>query len=208
MTDFPARGLYAITPAGVHAPAALRSAVADAIAGGAKAIQYRDKSADRTRRQEEASALAALCRARGVPLIINDDIELAVQVGADGVHVGEHDTGLADARAALGDQSVIGVSCYRSLSKAKAAESGGADYVAFGSVYPSPTKPGAPLCPIEVLASARAQLSIPRVAIGGITADNAGPLLSSGADLLAVVQAVFGAPDIRAAAARFARLFD
>lgn len=208
MTGFPARGLYAITPAGVYTPAALQSAVADAIAGGARAVQYRDKSADRTRRQHEASALAALCRARGVPLIINDDIELAVQVGADGVHIGNHDTALADARAALGDRAFVGVSCYGSLALARAAQSGGADYVAFGSVFSSSTKPGAPLCPMAVLSSARDQLHIPRVAIGGITADNGGAVLRSGADLLAVIQAVFGAPDIRAAAARFAQLFD
>lgn len=201
------RGLYAITRQGPHPPGALVSEVALAVEGGAVAIQYRDKSEDHARRREEASELKALCCARGVPLIVNDDIELAAAVRADGVHLGRDDAQLHVARDRLGCEVVIGISCYASLERAVAAERSGADYVAFGRFFPSATKPGAPACPISVLEAAADTLSIPVAAIGGINADNGAILVNAGADLLAVIDAVFGRGDVRAAAARIARLF-
>jgi thiamine-phosphate pyrophosphorylase len=200
-------GLYAITRQGPHPPGALVSEVALAVEGGAVAIQYRDKSEDHARRWEEASELKALCCARGVPLIVNDDIELAAAVGTDGVHLGRDDAQLHVARERLGSEAVIGVSCYASLERAVAAEQSGADYVAFGRFFPSATKPGAPACPISVLEAAADTLSIPVAAIGGINADNGAILVNAGADLLAVIDAVFGRGDVRAAAARIAHLF-
>lgn len=201
------RGLYAITREGPHSPGALETAVAQAIAGGAVVIQYRDKSDDRARRHEEASKLKAICSTRGTPLIVNDDIELAAAVDADGVHLGREDAVLDLARDRLGSDCIIGVSCYASLECACEAERAGADYVAFGSFFPSVTKPDAPPCPLTVLEAARDTLVIPVAAIGGITADNGAALVEAGADLLAVIDAVFGQSDVRAAAARLAELF-
>lgn len=203
----PRRGLYALTPDGVADTSALRALVADALAGGAALIQYRDKQADTAARQARATTLLALCRAAGAPLIINDDVALAAALGADGVHLGRDDPPLADARAALGPRAIIGVSCYDSLTRARAAAAGGADYVAFGSMFPSSSKPAASACSVALLSTARAELSLPIVAIGGITPDNAAELVRRGADFLAVISAVFSAGDIRAAARRFASLF-
>ncbi len=201
------RGLYVITRQGPHAPGALVSAVALALEGGAVAVQYRDKTEDHARRREEASALKALCSNHGAPLIVNDDVELAAAIGADGVHLGRDDPELHSARNLLRSGAVIGVSCYASLDRAVEAERAGADYVAFGRFFPSATKPGAPPCPVSVLEAARDTLSIPVAAIGGISADNGAILVDAGADLLAVIEAVFGQSDVRAAAARIAALF-
>ncbi|MEW9625578.1 thiamine phosphate synthase [Rhodanobacter geophilus] len=205
MTDtrFTGRGLYAITD-GPRAD--LPEAVAQALAGGARVLQYRDKSADAARRHAEATVLRQLCDRYAVPLIVNDDIALAAAVGAAGVHLGRDDDDLAAARAALGPGAIIGVSCYDSLERARAAAAVGADYVAFGAFFPSPTKPQAARAPLELLRQSAA-LGVPRVAIGGITPDNAPSLVEAGADFLAVISAVFAAPDVRAAAQRFARLY-
>ncbi|HSS63442.1 MAG TPA: thiamine phosphate synthase [Gammaproteobacteria bacterium] len=207
MRAVPRRGLYAITRQGPHPPGALESAVSLALEGGAVAIQYRDKSGERARRREQAVALKRLCNAHGVPLIVNDDIELAALADADGVHLGRDDPELGLARERLGCDAVIGISCYASLERAVEAERAGADYVAFGRFFPSATKPGAPPCPLSVLEAARATLGIPVAAIGGITADNGAILVDAGADLLAVIDGVFAQHDIRAAAARIAALF-
>lgn len=201
------RGVYAVTRDGPHPGGALETAVAQALDGGVVAIQYRDKTGDADRRRREAGALLELCRARNVPFIVNDDLALAAAVGADGVHLGRDDAPLETARVELGADAIIGVSCYASLERAASATDGGADYVAFGSFFPSPTKPGAPPCPVSVLEAARDSLTIPVVAIGGITAQNGAALIDAGADLLAVIDAVFGQPDVRAAAVRMAALF-
>ncbi|MEW9573620.1 thiamine phosphate synthase [Rhodanobacter sp. Si-c] len=205
MTDsrFTGRGLYAITDG---PRSGLPEAVAQVLAGGARALQYRDKTADAARRHAEASVLRQLCDAHAVPLIVNDDVALAAAVGAAGVHLGRDDDDVAAARAALGPGAIIGVSCYDSLERARAATAAGADYVAFGAFFPSPTKPQAVRAPLELLRQS-ATLGVPRVAIGGITPDNALPLVEAGADFLAVISAVFAAPDARAAAQRFARLY-
>lgn len=207
MNKPPCQGLYAITDALLTLDDRLLDAVEQALLGGARLIQYRDKSADATRRLDQARRLNALCQRYQIPLIINDDVELAAEVSAAGVHIGKNDPAFTTARARLGENALIGVSCYNRVDLALAAEKAGADHVAFGAVFPSPTKPTEIRASIALLREARAALQIPIVAIGGITPDNAPLLLDAGADALAVVSGVFGQPDIRAAAARYAALF-
>jgi thiamine-phosphate pyrophosphorylase len=199
-------GLYAITADYQDSPDELARAVRAALNGGARIIQYRRKSAPDPYR--EASLLLTECRAHGVPLIINDDVELAEAIGADGVHLGKDDTDLAHARARLGAHALIGVSCYDSLQRAVDAQAQGADYVAFGRFFPSRTKPHAPCARLETLRAAGALLTVPIVAIGGITVDNASALLKAGAHWLAVIDAIFGTPDPEHAARAFTALFE
>lgn len=201
------RGLYAITDALLIPDDRLTVAVEQAILGGARMIQYRDKSHDTARRLAQATVLDELCQRHAVPLIINDDVALAAQIGAAGVHVGKDDPSFATARARLGGNAIIGVSCYDRLDLALEAARAGADYVAFGAFFPSPTKPTEIRASIALLRNARAALNLPIVAIGGITPDNAPLLLDAGADALAVVSGVFGQPDIQAAARRYTALF-
>lgn len=201
------RGLYVITDGRHQSPAQLVERVGLAIAGGATLVQYRAKNITPAQRLAEAAALSELCRAQGIPLIINDDTELAARVGAAGVHLGRDDTPLALARERLGERALIGISCYNRLDAAINAQRDGADYVAFGSFFPSSTKPGAVSAPLTLLQQARRRLSIPVVAIGGITVGNGANLIRNGATALAVVSGVFASPDIRAAAAAYARLF-
>lgn len=196
-------GLYAITDG---PRTGLLDAVAAALTGGARLVQYRDKTADHRRRHTEASALRVLCAQHGAALIINDDIQLAAAVHADGVHLGETDPALAAAREVLGDAAIIGVSCYDSLERARDMAGAGADYVAFGAFFPSPTKPLARRASPDLLRQSAA-LGVPRVAIGGITPENAGSLVSAGADYLAVISALFAAADVRAEAQRFNDLY-
>ncbi len=201
-------GLYAITNQLPGEVEKLHAQVEAAILGGARIIQYRDKSGDRARRVLEATTLLRLCRRHGVPLIVNDDLALAWQIGADGVHLGRDDSSLSQARRKLGPSAIIGISCYNSLPQAQAAESAGADYVAFGRFFPSATKPHAVRAEITLLQQARQALSIPVVAIGGITPENGLPLVQAGADMLAVIQGVFAQPDIHHACRQFAKLFE
>ncbi|HET7369287.1 MAG TPA: thiamine phosphate synthase [Gammaproteobacteria bacterium] len=202
----PVRGLYAIADT-----ATIRGdvvvAVAAAIDGGAAVIQYRDKTNDGARRLREAEQLVEACHRNGATLIVNDDVELAAAAGADGVHLGADDMDIAEARSRLPGGAIIGVSCYDSLARAKEAARNGADYVAFGSFYPSPTKPGAVRAPVALLSEARRQLSVPIVAIGGITPANAPTLVDAGASFLAVISGVFGSSDIERAARNYARCF-
>ena len=204
-TPWPRRGIYAVTPEDRFG-AVLADAVATAVEQGVRAVQYRNKSPDAARRRSDAEALLAICRPRRVPLIVNDDVDLALAVGADGVHLGRDDETLAAARARLGSSAIIGVSCYDEVRRALTAARDGADYVAFGSFFPSVTKPGAVRATTELVAEVRLRIGAPIVAIGGITADNAPPLLECGVDLLAVVDAIFGAPDVAYAARRLAAL--
>jgi len=202
------RGLYAITAGDTVTALGLTEQAARAIAGGARAIQYRDKSGDPIKRLAEAAALNRLCRAQGVPLLINDDVALAAQVGAAGVHLGRDDADVAEARARLGSDAIIGVSCYNQFELAEHAAAAGADYVAFGSFFPSPTKPEAVPADPALLQRARSELHVPAVAIGGITPENGRALIQAGAAMLAVISGVFGQPDIQAAARRYADLFE
>jgi thiamine-phosphate pyrophosphorylase len=200
----PPRGLYAITP-DLIATEALLDAVEAVIRGGAVWIQYRTAAFEDRKRQ--AQALCQLCHRCRVPLIVNDDPRLAWDIGADGVHLGQDDPHYEEARALLGPQAILGVSCYNSLDRAVSAQRIGANYVAFGRFFPSKTKPEAKQAPLALLHEARRQLSIPIVAIGGITPENGGALIEAGADLLAVIEGVFGQPDLEAAARRYTELF-
>lgn len=201
------RGLYAVTAQSIcEDERTLLDAVARA-GPHAALLQYRDKRNPAPLRARLAAALAALCRELRLPLIVNDDVELARRIGA-GVHLGQADAPLAEARARLGADAIIGVSCAGSLQRAHAAQSGGASYVAFGRFFESRTKPQAPQAGLEVLHEARQALHIPICAIGGITPDNAATLIDAGADLVAAVEGVFGAPDCGAAALAFRRLFE
>ncbi len=210
-------GLYAVTPdpwtesgTGQDPDAIdcrLLDQVAQAIAGGARLVQYRDKTPDTHARRRRASALTDLCRSARVPLIVNDDLELAAAVCAAGVHLGRDDGDCAGARARLGPDAIVGVSCYDRLELALAAERAGASYAAFGSFFLSSVKPGAVRPGAELLTRARERLHIPLVAIGGITPQNAASLIAAGADMLAVVTGLFAAADIAAAARSYAQLF-
>lgn len=199
------RGLYAITDSALLA-GRLLPAVEAALQGGVALLQYRDKSGDPARRHREASALLALCRRYRVPLLINDDVGLAADIGAEGVHLGRSDGSLAAARARLGPQALIGATCHGSLAFAEEAARNGASYLAFGAVFPSATKSAAATIPLATLAEAR-RFGRPVVAIGGITADNAAPVLAAGADCLAVISDLWQAPDITARARAFTDLF-
>lgn len=199
------RGLYAITPEGL-APDVLVARAERALEGGARLLQYRSKDAGPEHRAKVARALAASCRRRGARFIVNDDVELALAVDADGAHLGREDGDLVAARARLHGK-LLGVSCYDRIDLARAAVAAGADYVAFGSVFASPTKPEAVRAPLSLFAQARS-LDVPLCAIGGVTARNAPTLIRAGADLLAVVSDLFDADDIAARARAFAKLFD
>ena len=202
----PIRGVYAVTPEPSD-DKWLYTRVAAVLAGGARLVQYRSKRPDRARRRRQASRLLKLCRVHGALLIVNDDVDLAREIGADGVHLGRDDLPPVAARAELGDGALIGVSCYDSLEQGRAAQIDGADYVAFGSFFPSAVKPNATRPPLALLQAARASLDIPVVAIGGITPENGGALVEAGADALAVISALFQVPDSRSAAQALAALF-
>ncbi len=179
--------------------------VAQALQGGARIIQYRDKSEDQQQRLQQALALRTLCDQHQAVLIINDDVALAKQVSADGVHLGIDDISVSEARAQLGPDAIIGVSCYNRFELAEQAAAENADYLAFGAFYSSPTKPAAVRAEIELLRRAQ-QFKLPLCAIGGITHENAAALIEAGADMLAVISGVFAAADICAEARRFATL--
>ena len=191
------RGLYAITPEG---PGLTRK-VRDALTGGIALLQYRCKPGD----VSQAKELARLARSHGVPFIVNDDVELALEVGADGAHLGREDGDLRSARKKLAGK-ILGASCYDRLELARTAVAAGADYIAFGSVFASPTKPHAVRAPLALFGQARA-LGVPLAAIGGVTLDNARQVIDAGADLLAVISDLFDADDIAARARDYQKLF-
>ncbi len=199
-------GLYAVTPDEPDTDILMHK-VRQALAGGARWLQYRNKLAGSALQREQAAALRTLTRSYAARLIINDDPDLALTVDADGVHLGADDQGIAAVRARLGSGKVIGASCYNRPPLAFDAVAQGADYVAFGVFFPSGVKPGAVKAEIDLLRQARSELSVPVVAIGGITLDNAPQLLAAGADALAVISGVFAAPDIEQAAQNFSNLF-
>jgi len=201
------RGLYAITDSQLIPADRLTDQVAAAIRGGACVIQYRDKSSNPGQRQQQAAALALLCHDHGIPLIINDDVELAAAVGASGVHLGKSDSSLKSARMLLGANAIIGVSCYNEFERAVEAASEGADYIAFGRFFPSQSKPDAVTADPQLLRQAQQRLSLPVVAIGGVTPENGASLITAGAQLLAAIHGVFGQADVQAAARRYAELF-
>jgi len=199
-------GLYAVTP-DLADTSALLGKVEAALAGGARLVQYRNKTADAALKLEQARALAALCRRRQVPLIINDHLDLALAVDAEGLHLGSEDGSVAAARIRLGPEKLLGVSCYRRVENARDAVRFGANYVAFGGFFPSRVKPSAVRAPLSLLGDAKRLQAMPVVAIGGITVDNAPELIAAGADSVAVISALFDASDIQATAQRFSTLF-
>lgn len=199
------RGLYAITPEEPDTQL-LELKVRACLDGGAAAVQYRAKRLAPSLRGEQARRLVALCRSRGVPLIVNDDVELAIASGADGVHLGRDDGDVRRAREAIGT-GLLGVSCYDQPRNARAAADAGADHVAIGSVFASSTKPGAVRAPLALIAEAKRAAALPVVAIGGITAANAAQAIEAGADMVAVISAVFDAADVEAAARAIADEF-
>ncbi len=203
----PISGLYALTP-DTSDTELLAARVAAAIAGGANAVQYRNKSAPPKLKLEQARMLRLICRDRATPFIVNDDVDLALAIEADGVHLGKDDASVAAARARLGRSAVVGVSCYDELARAAAAVVAGADYIAFGSFFSSATKPAATRAEASLLAAAKSRWRLPVVAIGGITAANAASLIDAGADAVAVISAVFDASDVQAAAWGISRLFN
>lgn len=200
-------GLYVITDPALTPDDQLCRKVAQALAGGARIIQYRNKHAEPDHCAQELIALRELCHHHDAMLLINDDVQLARLVGADGVHLGQQDLDLAHARQLLGAQAIIGITCHDSLALAQQAVSGGADYVAFGRFFPSQTKPEAPPAKVEILQKAHNELNIPVVAIGGITPANGAILLRHGADMLAVIHGVFAQPDIEIACRKYVQLF-
>ncbi len=201
------KGLYAITPDELDT-ARLLQQVEQALLGGATILQYRNKLADAALQREQAAALREMTRKYGTTFIVNDDVQLALQVSADGVHLGADDGDIGAARAAMGHDRLIGASCYNREPLAEAAVRQGADYVAFGAFFPSSVKPGAVAAEISLLENARCNLEVPIVAIGGITVENGKQLVTAGADALAVISALWQAADITQAAKDFSQLFE
>jgi thiamine-phosphate pyrophosphorylase len=202
------RGLYVITEDRPPHTRPLLTGVESALRGGARIVQYRDKSDEAGRRLDEAQALMQLCHRYDALLLINDDVRLAANAGADGVHLGREDADIAAARRQLPADALIGVSCYNEFALARRAAGQGASYIAFGSFHPSPTKPRAVRAQPKLLQRARRELALPTVAIGGISPENGAALVSAGADMLAVISAVFAAPDVEVAARAFTTCFN
>ena len=202
------KGLYAITDEGLITEDHFSQAVESALQGGARIIQYRDKSENQKKRQRQASTVKSLCKQYQAVCIINDDIELARTVNADGVHLGKHDTLISKARQALGREAIIGISCYNDIDLAIAAEKNSADYVAFGAMFSSSTKPQAANAGVNLISEAKQKLSIPVCAIGGITEKNIQQLIQQGVDMTAIINGLFSADDIREMAISLSRHFD
>lgn len=200
------RGLYLVTP-NWDDTEKLIAATDAALGAGAALVQYRHKEAGPALRREQATALLALCRRHGRPLVINDHLDLCQAIDADGVHLGHTDAGIREARALLGQDKIVGASCYGELGLARAAVEAGASYVAFGGFYPSPVKKYTFVTPPEMLDQARAEFSVPIVVIGGMTPSNAEPLVARGIDLVAAITSVYGSRDPAEAARAFGALF-
>jgi len=200
------RGLYLVTPDWDDTDQLLATTDA-ALAAGAALVQYRHKDASPALRHEQATALLALCRRHGRPLVINDHLDLCQAIDADGVHLGHTDQDIEQARALLGPDKIVGASCYGELALARSARDAGASYVAFGGFYPSLVKKYTFVTPPELLDQARAEFTLPIVIIGGMTPANAAPLVTRGVDLVAAITSVYGARDPAASARAFGALF-
>ena len=202
------RGIYAITDESLLAGKDLESAVRATLEAGICLLQYRSKSLPVETRLQQARLLQQCCQEFNVPLLINDDVQLCLETGAAGVHLGQGDTDLAAARSRLGAEAIIGISCHDSVEAALQAQSGSADYVAFGRFFPSSTKPQATPADPGVLERAKSQISIPLVAIGGINPENGAALVEAGADMLAVIHSIFAADDIYRQTRRLVALYE
>ena len=202
----PIKGLYAVTPDIVDTDLLIKKVEA-ALQGGVNVLQYRNKLANHKLQTQQARAILPLCRQYNVPLIINDSVKLCLTLDADGVHLGVYDGNLAEVRVRLGESKILGASCYNRFDLALAAQNQGADYVAFGACFASNTKPNAPVANLSLFSQARAELSVPSVAIGGINLQNANQVIHAGADAIAVIQAIFAEDDVRLATQQFSQLF-
>ncbi len=200
------KGLYAITPDEPNTEVLLAKVEA-ALQGGINILQYRNKQANHKLLTQQARAILPLCRQYNVPLIINDSVKLCLTLDADGVHIGADDGNLDEIRTRLGPNKILGASCYHRLDLALSAQQAGVDYVAFGACFASSTKPNAPVASLDLFKLAQAQLHIPTVAIGGITLTNATQAITAGASAIAVINAIFNAPDIKSQAGKFSQLF-
>ena len=206
MKDARLHGVYAITDPVLCGEYLIDNVLA-AIQGGIRILQYRNKQASRTTQVEEAKNLLSLCQQHGVLFIINDDLDLVSEVNADGIHLGQQDRTLLEARQQLGNEKIIGISCNNRFDYALAAQQKGADYIAFGRFFSSITKPQAPQADFDLLQRAEHELQVPVVAIGGVTPDNGRSLIEAGADMLAVIHGIFGQADVRLEAQRYVELF-
>ena len=199
-------GLYAITPDEADTDLLLAKVEA-ALQGGISVLQYRNKQASYKLQMQQASAILPLCKHYQVPFIVNDSVELCLTLDADGVHIGADDGNIAEVKARLGMNKILGASCYNRLDLALSAQQAGASYVAFGACFASSTKPHAPVANLDLFKQAKAQLHIPAVAIGGITLENVPSVIQAGANSIAVINAIFNADDVKLAVQQFARLF-
>ena len=202
------KGLYAITDQQLITEENFRASIEATLQGGTRIIQYRDKSDKQNKRLQQASLLRALCHQYHAICIINDDIELARAVNAHGVHLGKDDLSLTMARQMLGENAIIGVSCYNDLDRAMAAENNKADYVAFGAIFSSTTKPEANVAGLDIITKAKQQLSIPICTIGGITQENIQQVIQQGADMAAVISGIFSAENIKQSTAALSQFFN
>ena len=202
----PIKGLYAVTP-DIADTDLLVKKVEAALQGGVNVLQYRNKQANHKLQTQQALAILPLCRQYNVPIIINDSVKLCLTLDADGVHLGADDGNLAEVRARLGANKILGASCYNRFDLAISAQNQGADYVAFGACFASKTKPNAPVADLRLFSQARAELTIPTIAIGGINQQNATQVIEAGADAIAIIQAIFAADDVKLASQQFSQLF-
>ena len=204
--SFIIKGLYAITPDSADLNTLIQKTQL-AIEGGAFMVQYRSKIHDRDVKMQQCAAILRLCREYDVSCIVNDDVDMCRVLKADGVHLGENDDNIAEVRRILGEDSIIGSSCYDQLSRAKQAQKEGASYVAFGAVFPTPTKPNAPRASLELLREAKREIQIPIVAIGGITMNNAHDVIETGIDAIAVITSLYESNAIKETAETFSQMF-
>ena len=199
-------GLYAITP-DIADTDLLLAKVEAALQGGINMLQYRNKTANHKLQTQQARAILPLCRQYNVPLIINDSVKLFLTLDADGVHLGADDGNLAEVRARIGSSKILGASCYNRFDLALQAQKAGASYVAFGACFSSNTKPNAPVAGLSLFTRAKAELNIPSIAIGGITLQNASQVIAAGASAIAIINAIFGANDVKLTSQQLSQLF-
>ena len=204
--SFIIKGLYAITPDSADLNTLIQKTQL-AIEGGAFMVQYRSKIRNRDVKMQQCAAILRLCREYDVPCIVNDDVEICRVLKADGVHLGEKDDNIAEVRHILGEDAIIGSSCYDQLNRAKQAQKEGASYVAFGAMFPTPTKPNAPRATLELLREAKSEIQIPIVAIGGITMNNAHDVIKTGIDAIAVITNLYESNSIKETAETFSQMF-
>ena len=204
--SFIIKGLYAITPDSADLNTLIQK-TKSAIEGGAFMVQYRSKIQDRDVKMQQCAAILRLCREYEIPCIVNDDVEMCRVLEADGVHLGEKDDNIAEVRHILGEDAIIGSSCYDQLDRAKSAQKEGASYVAFGAMFPTSTKPNAPRATLALLKEAKREIQIPIVAIGGITVNNAHDVIKTGIDAIAVINSLYEAKSIKETAETLSKMF-